>query len=216
MIERSLVGLNVLAFALVLFVVLRQGGALRGFINEWQEARSLRRVLAATWPAMSARQARLDTGQAGVLLIEFSDYQCPYCKAVVGALDSLTTQRPEVGVVYVHFPLPAHASAAGAARAAICAEGEGRFRQMHDRLFHTTQWQSDTNWMREASAAGVRHLARFSSCLQSEATSNRLNGDIELGKRLGVTGTPTFVSRTTRSTGVQSWHQLSDMLRGED
>ncbi len=58
-------------------------------------------------------------------------------------------QNPEVGVAYRHLPLPIHPAAEGAARAAICAQRQRRFEEMHARLFETARWHSDTLWIRE-------------------------------------------------------------------
>ncbi len=212
--QRSLVGLNVLALSLVIFVLLRPGGALRGAIDEWQAARALRHSLAEIWPTMVGRSARLDEGAGPVLLAEFSDYQCPYCKAMEPTVEAVIAQQDNAGIVHIQFPLPSHAHAAGAARASICAEGQGRFRAMHRRLFETSRWQEDESWVREAVAAGVADTLAFTFCLKSEATTSRLNDDIELGKRLGVAGTPTFVTRDASESGVRSREELSRMLGG--
>ena len=107
-------------------------------------------------------------------------------------------------MIYRHLPLPFHPAAEGAARASICAERQGRFREMYDRLFGTEAWLSDTNWNREAESAGVPDLGRFGNCLHDIDTDRRLAVDRNLAEALAVAGTPTFVHRKGIFVGILS------------
>ncbi len=117
-------------------------------------------------------------------------------------------EYPEITVGYLHLPLDFHAAAEGAARSAICAENQGRFLQIHRRFFETSGWLADTNWVREAEAAGVADLEGFASCLQSDETDERLARDARIAESLGARGTPAMVNKKELHFGVLDREQL--------
>lgn len=158
-------------------------------------------VIARVFPMLAMSGARLDTIRTPPLLVEFSDYQCPACRKISGAVDSLALGNG-IGVSYHHFPLGSHPAASGAARSAICAEGQGVFRAMHQLLMTTTAWHTDTAWTRLAATVKVPDITLFETCLTSLDTHRRLSNDIALASVLGVRGTPTFLTRSAMSEGV--------------
>lgn len=203
--ERLALGLNFVVLAIVLGVLFRREGPARLMLEQWGRDRRLRAVLLTIWPKLAAAP-RLAPGDTEIRLVEFSDYQCPYCRGMWSIVDSLAADG--IAVSYLHLPLPQHVHAAGAARASICAEVQRRFREMHARLFATTEWQRDGNWVREAVEAGVPDTAAFRACLHSDGTTTRLESDMALAARLGVNGTPAFFTSTDWSMGLQSRRAL--------
>lgn len=137
-------------------------------------------------------------------IVEFADFQCPFCQANHSELLAFLTVHPGVGVVYRHLPLPQHPAAEAAAKAAICAEHQGVFRAFHHYLFETANWQEDRNWSDVAQATNVGDLAEFERCLDTPATAARLEADKELAKALGITGTPAFVTERHVVQGLQT------------
>lgn len=210
--DYTLVLANVVILCAVAYVLVQPGSILRTRYGAWKQERARKRLLSTNWPAFVQGSSRLDVGTARVELIEFADYQCPFCKAVHPALESLLARDENVGIVFRHYPLPLHPAAEGAARASICAEAQGRFREMDMQLFSTSEWQRDTNWVREAVVAGVADTSLFSKCLTSGATSARLTADIALGNELRLNGTPAFVTRTSVAQGAMSSSQLLHLL----
>jgi protein-disulfide isomerase len=101
---------------------------------------------------------------------------------------------------------PKHA--AGAARSALCASEQGRFREMHTRLMTTETWKLDTNWLREARAAGLEDTTAFASCLHSERITKRLREEQSLVTTLHVMGTPTFVAPGAVHQGAATTEEL--------
>lgn len=200
----------VVIIALGVFLVGPQG-ILYTRVKEWRKSAQLRERIARDWNALTDGGVRVDTGRSKPVLVEFSDYQCPFCRQANRVIEQWLATH-DAGVIYRHFPLTAiHPAAEGAARAAICAEAQGRFRTMHLRLFETDTWQKDSNWVREAEAAGVPDLERFEACLTSDGTTRRLEADMALGRSLGVTGTPTFVYSQGMRSGVLSDAILSEV-----
>jgi protein-disulfide isomerase len=203
---------NVLVIAFILFVLFRPDGLAMNELRKLRKGSLDREKISAAWPAL-AQGTRLVEGSPERVVVEFSDYQCPYCKQAHQVLDSVVR---EVGgtLVYRHMPLTLiHPEAEGAARAAICAERQGRFREMHDHLFETDRWQRDPDWAREALAAGVADTASFRACLSDPAVARRIGEDRKLAERLGIKVTPSFAGPGGIHTGVPTAADLEDILR---
>ncbi|ACG71777.1 Vitamin K epoxide reductase [Anaeromyxobacter sp. K] len=135
-----------------------------------------------------------------IVLYEYSDYECPFCARSHEANKPILASRPDVKVVRRHFPLddtcnpkltrPFHVGACDLARAAICAEAQGRFEQMDDALFRN---QAEKAPVRELARRIGLDLPRFDACLSSPGTEKRLADDIESAIQAGVRGTPSYV-----------------------
>jgi len=141
-------------------------------------------------------------GPGSVVIVEFSDFQCPHCGR---AFDNLKRVLPRFGtdvqVVFHHFPLDsscnpmvpasAHAYACLAAVASECAGAQGRFWQYHDLLFEHQSALDRDSLVRYADRLGLDH-AQFLACLDSDPPREAVRRDIEAAKALGITSTPTF------------------------
>jgi protein-disulfide isomerase len=148
-----------------------------------------------------AAGSRIGPAGAPVTIVEFSDFQCPYCRAMADRLRALRREHPgEVALVYRHFPLPYHPYARSAARASICADRQGRFEAFHDALF-TQDSLNDAIWGRLAETAGIPDRARFDECLVSDESLAQVERDIAAGTRLGITGTPAILVNDALITG---------------
>jgi protein-disulfide isomerase len=130
---------------------------------------------------------------AKVTVVEFSDFQCPFCSRAVPAVKELQREFPgEVRVVWKHFPLPFHPNAMPAAIAAEAARQQGKFWEMHDRLFASQQALSDGAYAAAAKELGL-DLGRFEAARKDPATRARVEEDTRAADAAGVNGTPTFV-----------------------
>ena len=160
---------------------------------------------AADGPSRGARPA------APVTIVEFSDFQCPYCRLTAPMLEALTAKyKDRVRVVYKHYPLPNHPRAIPAAKAAICAGEQGRFWSYHDRLFSGSDL-SDASLRESAREAGLE-LESFERCLSSDAPSNVLRADADQAKRLGVSATPTLFINGKPMRGAGDIEALSAVI----
>ncbi len=210
--ENALLALNLVLIVFLSLVAFRPGGPGEAAVREWLAERSTRASIRTQWTTLSRGLDRLDRAARDVDVVEFADYQCPYCKSNISAIEGLLHRDTTVGVVFRHYPIQSHKAARGAARAAVCAEAQGRFRAMHDQLFQVDRWQADTNWIREALAAGIQDTAAFRACLSDKATEERIDADIALGQSLGVEATPTFFTRRERHTGLATEQDLLKMV----
>jgi len=134
----------------------------------------------------------LGPANAPVTVVEYADFQCPYCSTTVALLDGLVKDHaPNVRVVFKHYPLPSHSFAEEASRAAVAAGKQGRFWEMHHKLFENQralQREDIEHYARELRL----DLDRFKADWGSPETAQRVKSDYAEGSRIGVNGTPTI------------------------
>ncbi|MGA8185360.1 MAG: thioredoxin domain-containing protein [Terriglobia bacterium] len=140
-------------------------------------------------PVMGSKDAR-------VTLVEFTDYQCPFCgRAFRQTYPPVVAEYVKTGKLrYVihNYPLTQlHANAFRAAEAARCAQDQGKFWEMHDRLFGNQKSLDEKGLEASARALGL-DTQQFQQCLTSGKYKKEVQDEVEAGKKLGVTGTPTF------------------------
>ncbi len=144
----------------------------------------------------------LGDANAKVTMIEFSDFQCPFCRNFyTQSLPQIKKEYIDTGKVklaYRHYPLPFHPAAMPSALASECANEQGRFWDYHDKLFEeeeklgqgTVQYTADDlkRWAVEIGLIGIT----FDTCLDSEKYKDRVETDIQEATTAGVNSTPTF------------------------
>jgi len=140
------------------------------------------------------------SADAPVVIVEFSDFQCPFCgrhfNQTMELLDKEYISTGKVKYVFRHFPLERiHPQAFKASEAAECAFGQGKFWEMHDRLFANQRMLMPPDLLKHAEAVGLDG-AKFASCLTGQTTA-RIRADLMLGAQAGVTATPNFFLGTT-------------------
>ncbi|HYW05960.1 MAG TPA: DsbA family protein [Longimicrobium sp.] len=137
---------------------------------------------------------RIGPADPRVTIVEFSDFQCPYCRTMAARLKAIRDRHPnDVAVVYRHFPLSYHPHAKAAARASWCAGRQGRFEAYHDALFAHQDSLGTIAWTLLASRAGVSDSVGFARCLSNADPVAEIELDIADARRLGVSGTPTLL-----------------------
>jgi protein-disulfide isomerase len=139
---------------------------------------------------------------APVIIVEFSDYQCPYCKQATETLKQvLQRYGHNVRLVFKQLPLPIHKDAFNAAQASVCAEQQGKFWEYHDRLFNSSSLSLEA--LRSIAADLGLHTDEFNKCLNSEAARASVIKDINEAKQVGIQATPTFIinGRLMRGAG---------------
>jgi protein-disulfide isomerase len=140
---------------------------------------------------------------ASVTVVEFSDFQCPYCARATPTVNEMEAAFPQdVRVVWKHFPLSFHANAMPAALAAEAAREQGgsaKFWAMHDKLFANQAALSEAAYTQYARELGL-DLARFRRDMESPKLKARVQEDAALAQRLGVNGTPTFIVNGERAS----------------
>jgi hypothetical protein len=129
---------------------------------------------------------------APVTIVEFSDFQCPYCGAAAPELARLLREfEGQVKLVFKYFPLSAHERALPAARAAEAAARQGKFWEMHDMLFEHQHDLEDADLLRYAGVVGL-DVERFKADLDGSDVKDAVEADRKEGEKLNVQGTPTI------------------------
>ena len=131
--------------------------------------------------------------KAKVTIVEFSDFQCPFCSRAVSFVKEVTDAFPkDVKVVYKHLPLTQiHPNAMPAAKASVAAQNQGKFWEMHDELFANYNKLTADNIKASAEKIGL-DMKKFEADVADPATEKLIQADMKLAQESAVTGTPTF------------------------
>lgn len=142
-------------------------------------------------------------------LVEYGDYECPYCGAAHPIVEEVRERMGDrLRFVFRHFPLTnIHPHAARAAESAEAAGAQGRFWEMHDRLFEYQDALEDADLLAHAAAVGL-DLVRFARELDAGVHAPRVREDFMSGVRSGVNGTPTFFVNGIRHDGAYDAESL--------
>ena len=153
---------------------------------------------------------------APVTLVEFSDFQCPFCQRVMPTLKQVRAKYGDkVRVVWKDYPLTQiHPEAFAAAVAGNCANEQGKFWEFHDRLFPNQQALQPEFLKRYAADAGV-DAAKFNACLDSTKYQQRVQDAIDAGTRLGVSSTPTVFVNGRVISGAQPFEVFAAVIDEE-
>lgn len=154
---------------------------------------------------------------APLTLVEYGDYDCPYTMGAYRVVNGLRKRLGErMRFVYRAFPLvEVHAHAQSSAEAAEAAAAQGRFWEMHDRLFEAHRKLEDADLLRYAAEVGL-DAERFAEDLAEHAYEEKVSEQLESGLRSGVGGTPTFFVNGVRHEGSHDLETLLAALEGTD
>jgi len=162
--------------------------------------------------------ASLGNANAPVKIVEFSDYQCPFCARFYSdTLPDLKKNFIDTGkakFVYRDFPLSFHKEAQKAAEATECAEEQGKFWEMHDKIFENQGAIGVDSLKTYASELGL-DTNQFNSCLDSGKYASEVQKDFSDGKAAGVSGTPTFFVNGKKLVGAQPYEAFEQIINQE-
>ena len=163
----------------------------------------------------SAGHPTAGSKDAPVTIIEFSDFQCPYCRAAQNSLRQVREKYGDkVKLVYMDFPLGFHPHAMDAARAAQCASDQDKFWQYHDALFANQVKLNPPDLKATAAKLGL-NTKQFDACFDKGKHDAAIRNDLAQGKSLGVTGTPTFFINGRELVGAQPLTKFSEIVDQE-
>lgn len=152
---------------------------------------------------------------APIVLIEFSDFQCPYCQRATGILSDLVDRyADQIRFIYKDFPLSNHQQAFKAAEAGNCAHEQGMFWPLHDKMFVSQDALDVSSLNSYASELGLDEEA-FSICLEEGRYTQRVQQDLQAGRRNGVSSTPTVFINGRPITGAVPLETLEEIVREE-
>jgi protein-disulfide isomerase len=155
---------------------------------------------------------------APVTIIEFSDYECPFCaRFYLNTLPQLKREYIDTGkvkLVYRDFPLSFHQNAQKAAEAAECAGEQDKYYEMHDKIFENQQAITTTNLKEYAKEIGL-NTNEFNECLDSGEMASEVQKDFQDGQSIGVRGTPTFFINGKLLRGAQPFEEFQKIIEKE-
>ena len=157
----------------------------------------------------------LGPADAPITLIEFTDFQCPYCKRANDTVHELMNNNPgKIRLVFKHNPLPFHDKADGAHRAAEAAALQGKFWEMYDLLFANNKNLEQADLEKYATQIGL-DIEKFKADMESDSVKNRVKADLAQGVSLGVKGTPHFFMNGNVINGAQPLQNFQKSLDRE-
>lgn len=153
--------------------------------------------------------------KAAVTIVEFSDFECSFCREVQPALKQIVeTYAKEVRLVFKHLPLEGHRNSLPAARAAYCAGEQDRFWQFHDALFAAGDLSPPGLFDRIAVELGLG-IERFRACVSSEQSRAAVVRDIETARSLRIDSTPSFLINGKLFKGAPAFAELQKIIQRE-
>lgn len=194
----------------------RRRNAYESYVSELRKRAKVTVLLAPPRAIVAIDPARV-RGPPGavVTVVEFSDFECPYCGTAEATLRELVSKYPlEVRLAYRDFPLDFHPRAEPAAEASRCALAQGKYWQYHDLLFANQQHLEDSDLSKFAAQLGMDQR-QFDECVARKTYQPNVQRDVEDGEKLGATGTPAFFVNGIALSGAVSLSELSRVIDGE-
>jgi len=165
--------------------------------------------------ATAGRPERGGGAKAPITIIEFSDYQCPFCKRAEDSVNKvMQTYGDKIRLVYRNYPLPMHPMARPAAEAAACANAQGKFWEYHAKLFDNQAGLSDDKFKQLAKDVGL-DSAKFDECLAKKPYADKIDQDTADGNKVGVNGTPAFFINGRMLSGAQPFEKFKEVIDAE-
>jgi protein-disulfide isomerase len=168
----------------------------------------IRVQVAATGPAKGP-------ANAPVTIVEFSDFQCPFCSRLTPTLAEVEKKYGDkVRVVFRQYPLPFHQNAQKAAEAALCAQDQGKFWEMHDAMFANQQELAVEQLKAKAASLGL-NADKFNKCIDSGEKNAIIQADLKEGQAAGVSGTPAMFVNGRFISGAVPLDNITSVIDDE-
>jgi predicted DsbA family dithiol-disulfide isomerase len=165
-----------------------------------------------------ATEGQPSKGPAGapVTLVEFADFECPYCGSLFPTLQKIEADyRDKLRVVYVQFPLVSiHSLAGKAAEASLCANEQGKFWQMHDAMF-SDQANLTVDDLKQKAAHLALNAEMFNACLDGGKSVPQIRSDLTAGVQAGVSGTPAMFINGRFLQGSVPYGEIQKLIEDE-
>ena len=167
------------------------------------------------FPVATPAGPSMGPADAPITVVEFSDFQCPYCARSAETVRQLVDKYPgKIRLVFQDLPLPIHKEAPKAAEAAACAHDQGKFWEMHDRLFKNQNRLSIDDLKRHATDLGLNEPA-FNACLDEGKHASAWQQSKTVAESYGVTGTPAFFVNGSPVLGAAPLQEFTSIVDDE-
>ena len=152
---------------------------------------------------------------AKVTVVEYSDFECPFCSRAATVVQQLKKKYADrVRFVFRQYPLPMHQNASLAAEASLAAHAQGKFWQLHDKMFQNQRALDRASLEKYAEEVGL-NMVEFRAALDKHTHRPTVQADTKLGEEIGVNGTPTMLVNTKRVPNPTDFAALAVLIDGE-
>jgi protein-disulfide isomerase len=191
----------------------REAGA--AFLEELKKQEGVKVLFEAPRVEVAAIGPSKGPADAPVTIVEFSDFECPFCSRGKEAMEQVLAAYPgKVRVVFRDFPLTFHQNAAKAGEAGHCADEQGKFWEMHDWMFDNQRSLDVASLGNGAAAIGLDR-GKFDACLSSGRHAGKVAGNMADGQKVGVSGTPAFFVNGVMISGAQPFEKFKEIIDRE-
>jgi len=196
----------------------RAQDAVRAYYDKLRAEAKAEVLLPAYQPprvAVAAEGPAKGPADAPITIVEFSDFECPFCSKGEEVIQQVLAKYPgKIKLVYRDFPLPFHSHAQKAAEAAHCAGEQGKYWEMHGKLFANQKALDEASLKGYAKEIGVDE-AKFGKCLASGEKAKDVEANKKAGEAVGVTGTPAFFVNGMLLNGAQPLDAFTALIDAE-
>jgi protein-disulfide isomerase len=210
------------AFFWVLGGIALGGVGALGYVASKPKSTSAVRDIADTTNAGPAQGYLIGKVDAPVKILEYADFECPSCGGFATVTEpDVRTRIIEPGLAnltYFDFPLTQHRNTLAASNAAACADEQGKFWPMHDRIFQgQEEWNGEATdapkpfFKRYAGEIGL-DVAKWESCYDARKYQKRINANLADGLKRGVNSTPTFIIGNKMYPGMRNYDELKKLV----
>ncbi|HEV8582603.1 MAG TPA: thioredoxin domain-containing protein [Thermoanaerobaculia bacterium] len=192
-----------------------QQKARQEFFNQLEDKYKVEKKLEPIRVEVAATGPAKGPANAPVTIVEFSDFQCPFCSRLTPTMKQVEEKYGDkIRVVFRQYPLPFHQNAQKAAEASLCAADQGKFWEMHDAMFANQQALAVEQLKAKAAELGL-NADQFNSCLDSSKHAATIQADMKEGSAAGVNGTPAMFINGRFISGAVPLEQITSVIDDE-
>jgi protein-disulfide isomerase len=193
----------------------RQGETRTKFYDDLRAKYKVEYLLDPVRVEVAATGPSVGPDSAPVTIVEFSDFQCPFCARLVPTIEQVKQKYGDkVRVVFRQFPLNFHQFAQKAAEASLCANEQGKFWQLHDAMFQNQQALGIDQLKAKAAELGM-NADQFNQCLEQSKYADQIKADVDAGTKAGVSGTPAMFINGRFLSGAQPLNEVTKVIDDE-
>lgn len=167
------------------------------------------------WKELVPKNEKNNGKYSKVYIVEFFDYECPYCSVLDATLDTIQLKYGDkIKIIRYHFPLNIHPLAYKAAIAAECANNQEMFDAYHKELMANQYRLNSINFTDIARLIGIKDIAKFQKCVNEEKTADLISHNVKLAKKFNVNGTPTLIINNKMISGASNTEEIEKIIKG--
>lgn len=183
-------------------------------MHDNNDVKLTKKLTAIEWKRLLKGGNAIGPQNAPVQIVEFADFECPFCGQLFQNLDRYQKNNPQnIRIIFYNFPLPSHLEAKSAAVAVQCAAKFDLFKKYYHLLFNNQKILDTEPWDSLAKLSKIPNIKQFNTCLRDTTIINQIQKEYKLGQSLGVAGIPTMFINGYRVVGYRNYQDLTDLIK---